>query len=135
MKYGAKRTVCGAGHTHDSKLEAGRCDTLTAMEQSGEITHLVQQPAFPIVINGRPVCKVLGDFQYRMADSGLPVVVDVKGMDNPMSRLKRKLVEAAYPGMVMTVWPVKVAKKRKVMPAKEVATKRLRKQLTDSLKD
>lgn len=111
-KYRAIKTECAAGHLHDSRLEAKRCDELTAKEDAGEITHLTQQPVFAIEINGRPVCKVLGDFQYRMADSGLAITEDCKGMDNPFSRLKRKLVEAAYPGTVITVWPPKVRKKR-----------------------
>lgn len=112
-KFRAQKTICDAGHLHDSKLEAGRCDQLTAKEEAGEITHLTQQPVFQIRINDVVVCKVLGDFQYRMADSGLLITEDAKGMDNAMSRLKRKMVEAAYPGTVMTIWPPKKRKVRK----------------------
>jgi len=113
MKYGAKKTECQHGHTHDSKIEARRCDELHVMEANGEITHLTREPVFSIEINGRHVCKYIADFQYRMADSGLPIVVDVKGMRTPVFNLKRKLVEAAYPGVVVTVWPPVVRKKRK----------------------
>jgi hypothetical protein len=116
-KYGAVKTECGAKHMHASGIEAKRCDQLHAMEVAGEITHLTQQPVFKIELNGRLVCKVVGDFQYRMADSGLLMTIDVKGMDNRVSQLKRKLVEAAFPGTIMTIWPPKVRKKRKAKAA------------------
>jgi len=133
MKYGAKRTVCGTGHTHDSKLEAGRCDELTGKEARGEITHLVQQPVYKVEINGKLMCKYVADFSWFTKDC--QIIEDVKGFSTPIFNLKKKLVEASHPGTVITVWPPKVKKKRKVVPAKEVATKRLRKQLTGSLKD
>lgn len=117
-KFSAKPTVCGANHRHSSKIEARRCDELTAKELAGEITHLRQQPVFEIRINERPVCKVILDFEYRMADSGLQIDEDVKGQDNPVSRLKRKLVEATYPGTVVTIWPPKIRKARKLKKAK-----------------
>lgn len=119
MKYGAIKTVCGADHLHDSKIEARRCDELRAMEDAGEITHLEQQPKFDVIVNGKTVCRYIADFQYRMADSGLPIVLDVKGMTTPVFNLKRKLVEAAHPGVVITIWPPKLRKKRK--PAKRKA--------------
>lgn len=112
-KFSAKKTVCGADHLHDSGIEAKRCDELTAKEEAGEITHLRQQPKFTIAINDRTICTVILDFEYRMADSGLQIDEDVKGMDNPMSRLKRKLIEASYPGTVVTIWPPKKRKVRK----------------------
>ena len=119
MKYGAKKTPCAAGHIHDSKMEAARCDVLTAKQDAGEITHLVQQPEFPCVVDGRKVCLYRGDFQYRMADSGLPIVEDVKGVVTADFSIKRKLVEALYSGVVITLFPPRVRKKRK--PAKRKA--------------
>lgn len=116
-KYSAIRTVCGAGHTHDSKMEARKCDDLTAEEAAGTITHLQQQPEFRVEINGKLICRYLADFQYRLADSGLPIVLDVKGMTTPIFNLKRKLVEATYPGLIVTVWPPKKRKARKARKA------------------
>jgi Protein of unknown function (DUF1064) len=112
-KYRAVKTICAARHLHDSGIEARRCNELTAMEAAGTITHLVQQPELRIEINGKLVCKYQGDFQYRMTDSGLLITEDVKGMVTPVFRLKQKLVEASYPGLVVTIWPPRVRKKRK----------------------
>jgi hypothetical protein len=112
-KFGARKTRCASDHLHASGIEARRCNDLTVKEAAGEITHLVQQPVFPIVIDGIPVCKVILDHSYRMAASGLQIIEDTKGRDNPVSRLKRKLVEAAYPGVVVTLYPPKKPKARK----------------------
>jgi hypothetical protein len=113
VKYGAKKTVCGAEHLHDSGIEARRCDELRAKEIAGSISHLTMQPEFQIIVNDRKVCRYIADFQYRMTDSGLAIVEDVKGMTTPVFNLKRKLVEASYPGTVISIWPPRVRKKRK----------------------
>jgi hypothetical protein len=116
-KFKAKPTECTAGHLHASMKEAARCVDLTALQACGKITHLTQQPTFQVTINGKPICKYIADFQYRMADSGLPIVEDVKGVTTPVFNLKRKLVEASYPGTVITIFPPKVRKKRKAKKA------------------
>jgi hypothetical protein len=117
-KFGARKTRCVSDHLHASAMEARRCDDLTRKEAAGEIRELTQQPVFPIEINGSQVCKVILDHSYKMADSGLEIIEDTKGRDNPMSRLKRKLVEACYPDVVVTLFP---PKKRKVRSKKASA--------------
>jgi hypothetical protein len=54
-KFGAKKTPCGQGHTHDSKREAARCDKLHQLEADGYITDLELQPQFYFDINGTQV--------------------------------------------------------------------------------
>lgn len=110
-KYSAIRTECCAGHTHDSKSEAKRCDTLNALQKSGNITGLEQQPEFPVEINGKRVCTYKADFAYFVADCR--IVEDVKGMLTPVYRLKKKLVEALHPGTVITEFPPRKRKPRK----------------------
>jgi hypothetical protein len=111
MKYGAKKTDCAAGHTHDSGLEAKRCDQLHALQDQGALTRLEQQPEFRVEINGKLVCRYVADFAWFTNDCR--VIEDVKGMRTPIFNLKRKLVEAAHPGTVITIWPPVVRKKRK----------------------
>jgi hypothetical protein len=110
-KYSAKRTVCGHGHTHDSKMEAARCDALHALQATGNIAGLEQQPEFPVSINGKKVCTYKADFAYFTASTR--IVEDVKGMLTPVYRLKKKLVEAAHPGTVITEYPPRIRKARK----------------------
>lgn len=85
-KYGARKTHCNHGHTHDSKREAKRCDELHLLQRGGEIVGLqVQPPKVDFVINGAPVKLANGhvagikpDFSY--VEKGQKVIEDSKGM-------------------------------------------------------
>lgn len=114
-KYSAKRTECGHGHVHDSKMEAARCNDLHSLQATGNISGLTQQPEFPIMINGKLVCTYKGDFAYFV--STCRIVEDVKGMLTPVYRLKKKLVEAVH-GVVISEYP---PRKRKARKSKKVA--------------
>ncbi|NDC76167.1 DUF1064 domain-containing protein [bacterium] len=100
-KYGARKTVRD-GITFDSVGEANRWGQLKLLERAGNIRGLGEpHPSFPIAINGTIVCKVEMDFAY--SENGQAVVEDYKGVDTPVSRLKRKLLAAAYPHLVIRV--------------------------------
>lgn len=94
-KYGAVQTVVD-GISFPSKREACRYRYLRLLERGGKIIHLELQPTYPIEINGYHICQVKLDFRYFDNETGQLVVEDAKGMDNPLSRLKRKLVEATH---------------------------------------
>jgi len=115
-KYRAIKADCAHGHTHDSKAEAARCNDLHVLEASGAIQRLEQQPVFPVIIDGKVICKYKADFAWWTADCR--VVEDVKGMTTPIFNLKKKLVEACHPGTVITIYP---PRKRKARKAKKVA--------------
>lgn len=83
-KYRAKKSLCSLGHTHASKREAARCDYLSMMERSGQISGLQQQPVFRFHVDGRPVkmgngqqAKITADFSY--VENQRLVVEDSKG--------------------------------------------------------
>jgi hypothetical protein len=98
------------GHQFDSTVEAMRYGTLAILQRAGQITELVVHPVYPITINKQRVCVVELDFSYR-DEKGLPRVEDVKGQDTPMSKLKRKMVEAAY-GFEVSIIKIKRRKRR-----------------------
>ncbi len=84
-KYGAKKSECRAGHVHDSKAEARRCNELQLMERAGAIVGLEQQPVFRFEVDGRPVmldngqqARLKADFSY--IENGRKVVEDRKGV-------------------------------------------------------
>lgn len=103
-KYRAIKTEFD-GHLFDSKAESQRYAELRILEKIGEIQNLELQPKFPIIIDGEPLripskrgkgrpIVVKMDFSYLR--DGYQITEDFKGCDNPMSRLKRALVEHIY---------------------------------------
>ena len=99
-KYGAVKTQVD-GIWFDSKAEAAYYDDLKLRQAAGLIVLQKVHPQFPIVYNSAVICIVELDFQYL--ENGTTVYTDVKGKDNDLSRLKRKLVEAFYSIVVEVV--------------------------------
>lgn len=95
MKYRAIPTIID-GIRFSSKKEARRYESLKCLLKAGQIDALIMQPTYPITINGHQVCKVKLDFRYLDKKTGQTVIEDVKGYDNPLSKLKRKLVQAQH---------------------------------------
>lgn len=110
-KYRAVKTKCASGHMHDSALEASRCNDLHVLQGTGELSRLELQPEFPVRVNGIQVFTYRADFSWFANDC--QVIEDCKGFKTPVYRLKKKLVEAYYPGTVITEWPVRKRKARK----------------------
>ena len=118
-KYKAVKTTID-GITFDSKREAKRYTELKILETAGHITHLELQPEYQITVNGVDICKYKADFRYftvraesnersynskgewqtptMTGDKEGQIVEDSKGFKTPIYRLKKKLVEALYPG-------------------------------------
>lgn len=101
-KYGAKKTACAAGHTHDSKGEARRCDQLHLLQRGGVIRNLTVQPQFWFTINGEQLKHENGrrvgvklDFQYFERDEN--VVEDFKGFVTPGWPLRKAVFRALHP--------------------------------------
>lgn len=99
-KYGARSTVVD-GIRFASKAEARHYAELKLLERAGKITALELQPKFPVVIRGEHICDYVADFSYR--DEVQRRVVDVKGVETPVFRLKKRLVEALYPHVKIEV--------------------------------
>lgn len=94
-KYRAIKTEVD-GIIFHSKKEAHRYLSLKLLQRGGKIVDIELQPEYEIVLNGKKICKVKLDFAYTDLESNERVTEDVKGVDNAVSRLKRKLVEAQY---------------------------------------
>lgn len=78
----------------DSAKEARRYSELKLLENCKVIHSLELQPEFPVVIEGKKICKYKADFSYYEDDRR--VIEDVKGFKTPVYRIKKKLVEALY---------------------------------------
>jgi hypothetical protein len=81
---------------YDSKLEMRGYGELQIRERLGEIQDLKLHPKFPIIWPGteEPFTTVEMDASY--IEQGALRVIDWKGKDTALSRLKRKLLKAAY---------------------------------------
>jgi hypothetical protein len=98
IKHKYKAKACEAdGKKFPSKLERSYYNQLKLRQQNGEILFFLRQTPFDI-----PGGKYLADFTLFLA-SGDVEFVDVKGMDTPMSKLKRKAVEELYPVTIKIV--------------------------------
>lgn len=101
-KYRAVKANCNAGHTHDSKREAIRCNELHALQEAGEISDLMIHPQYWFVINGRQLKHPNGrrvgyksDFEY--VENGMLVTEDVKGVVVRDWPLRRAVFVALFP--------------------------------------
>lgn len=103
-KYHAKKSVCGQGHTHDSKKEALRCDELHLLLKGGAIENLELQKEYELIPamkygkpmkNERKACYI-ADFVYFDKTLGKTVIEDCKGKKTRDYILKRKLVKQLY---------------------------------------
>lgn len=101
-KYRAVKSQCSAGHTHDSKREAIRCNELHALEAAGEITDLIIHPQYWFVINGKQLKHANGrrvgyksDFEY--IECGIKITEDVKGVIVRDWPLRRAVFIALFP--------------------------------------
>lgn len=108
------------GHTFDSKKEANVYVQLRALEKAGAVRNIEVQPKFHFPLRGQPVrhlprkwkgklikgspLSYSADFRYEELDGTKwkTVVLDVKGFDTQVSRIKRALV-LAFHGVIVEV--------------------------------
>ena len=79
----------------DSKRERARWCELCLQKTQGAISNIQCQVPFPIKINNVKIGTYRCDFQYNDID-GVEIIEDVKGIDTPLSKFKRRCVEAQY---------------------------------------
>lgn len=97
-KYRAQPTEID-GIRFDSKREATYYASLKVRQIAGEIDGLELQPRYDIYMKGKKVCTYVADFRFNDKVMGKRRVVDVKGFKTQVYKLKKKLAEAAYPGL------------------------------------
>ena len=98
-KFNAIRTD-RQGIKFDSKAEAKYFDQLTLLQKSGQVVFFLRQVGFDLPGKVRYFC----DFLVFHAD-GSCEVIDIKGMDTPISKAKRKMVEDIYPVKIKIIGP------------------------------
>ncbi len=102
-KYRAK-PIAVDGIRFASKAEARRYGELKILERAGSITHLELQPRIRCVVNEKLVATYIPDFAYFDGEKGRRVYEDVKSLATSKEkyyRLKRRLVNAIFPGVLI----------------------------------
>lgn len=101
-KYHNIKTVVD-GITFDSKREAFYYRLFKKQEELGHIKDLKLQVPFKFILNGKKIFTYKADFTYinSNCDNYLQVV-DVKGVQTPVFKLKKKLIEAQH-GIVIDI--------------------------------
>lgn len=82
-----------------SKAEAEAYSKLKHLQETGEVTSLELQPAFSFP----PGFKYIADFRVTYSD-GRVVVIDVKGVETEVFKLKLKCFKYYYPDTVLILW-------------------------------
>jgi len=102
-KYRNIKTVVN-GITFDSKKEATRYSDLKLLETAHHIMHLETQPKFDLIVNNVKVATYIGDFKYWDSSKNDWIVEDVKSeaTKTPLYRLKKKILEAQEPSVIIT---------------------------------
>lgn len=108
QKYHAKATVVNGIRFASKKESKHYIDLLWREATLREISDLELQPKYLLGTDANPVmmrsgrypngrrASYIADFRYKCLITGKTVVEDVKGMDTPLSKLKRAVVEAQY---------------------------------------
>lgn len=100
-KYRSRKTEAH-GIVFDSAKEARRYGELLLLQRAGKISHLERQVPYTLAPGvtlagekrARPAIRYVVDFRYKRGDDW--VFEDTKGMDTPMSRLKRHLMATVH---------------------------------------
>lgn len=101
-KFGAVKVTLD-GFTFDSKREAAVYMQLKLLQGAGKIARLARQVPFVLSANGQEIGKYKADFVFDDLEEKRRRVVDVKGLDTPLSAWKRKHVKAEH-GVEVEIW-------------------------------
>lgn len=84
------------GFVFDSAGECRRYHELKLRQRIGDISGLEVHPAYPIIWPGTDIKICVVELDFRYAENGVQHAEDFKGQDTALSKIKRKMVEAAY---------------------------------------
>lgn len=83
------------GRSYHSKFEAAYAQELDLRLKAGDIKEWTPQVKISLDVNGRHICNYYCDFEVTYPDDSVELV-EVKGFETEIYRLKRKLLEATY---------------------------------------
>ena len=97
------------GIVYDSAAEMRYAQLLDVRTLAGDIIAWWRQIPFQLSVAGVPICKIVADFKILHNDKSTEIV-EVKGVQTSVYRLKRKIFEAQYAAVKYTVVDAKRVK-------------------------
>lgn len=95
-KYSNRSCYCYSKHLHHSILESDYCNELFILRRAGHIKDFAIQHKIDIVVKGKHITNHYVDFFVKYPD-GRVEFHEVKGYEQDLWKIKRRLVEALYP--------------------------------------
>jgi len=83
------------GYSYDSKFEASFAQDLDLRKKAKDITDWERQFKISLDVNGYHLCNYFCDFRIHHNDGSFELV-ETKGIETEVYRLKRKLLEALW---------------------------------------
>jgi hypothetical protein len=99
-KYGAKETICSAGHPHPSGLEAAVCELLILREKAGDIRNLKYQETLHLAYG----VKWKVDWSFEQGPNWIPSFAEAKGKDTADFRLKLRMFKEGCGKGPLELW-------------------------------
>lgn len=93
-KYGSKKSVYG-GELYDSKLEVKFASQLDLRKKAKDIRSWRRQVPIELRVNGEKICVYKCDFEIKHNDGSIELV-EIKGFETAVWKLKKKLLMATY---------------------------------------
>lgn len=90
------------GRTYSSRFECDYARELDLRKQTKAIKDWTPQHRVPLVVNGKTITTMVIDFRVVHEDDSVELV-ETKGFETPDYKLKKKLFEALFPGVVYSV--------------------------------
>ncbi|KQS79058.1 hypothetical protein ASG25_10760 [Rhizobium sp. Leaf384] len=102
-KYNAQRTLID-GICFDSKAEAAYYAELKIRARAGEVSDVEMQRPYELCVGGHLIATYKADFVFWDHQAKRRRVIDVKGVETTVFKLKRKLMRACH-GIVVETAP------------------------------
>lgn len=84
------------GVKYHSRLEARYAALLDIREKAKEVENIKRQEKFPLEVNGEKIGTYIADFSFFDKAQKVNRVVDIKGVETDLFKIKKKLVKAIY---------------------------------------
>lgn len=84
-----------------SQREADRWQELKLLQTAGHIKELRRQVPYKLTSHDQFICRYVADYEY--VEDGKLVVEDSKGFQTAVFKIKWKMLQAQYPGLVCKI--------------------------------